>query len=318
MLTIINNETNTLYNLALEEYVLKHLNIDEDILLIWQNRESVVIGRDQNPFRDINYPFTHHNKLPIYRRQTSGETVYHDKGVINYSFIVKNLVENRNNQRLFMEPIIDILKELGIDCELKETGDLFLDGKRVSLNTQKLYKNKMVHHGVLFYNTDLEKLDQVLDAPVPNQFEFDKVITNHKNIRNLEEFLEEKLSVKEFKNILLNKLVGDDLLNHKYELDYIDKTKIHKILKEKYDTWEWTYGESPDFIIKKEYDNRMMITLIIKQGIIDRVSIDSYENVMDLLKCLEGTIFNEESLRERLEECKTVDADKLIDTLLYQ
>ena len=102
MLTIINNETNALYNLALEEYVLKHLNIEEDILLIWQNRESVVIGRDQNPFRDLNYPYTHHNKLPIYRRQTSGETVYHDTGVINYSFIVKNLVENRNNHLLMI------------------------------------------------------------------------------------------------------------------------------------------------------------------------------------------------------------------------
>jgi hypothetical protein len=61
-----------------------------------------------------------------------------------------------------------------------------------------------------------------------------------------------------------------------------------------------------------------MITLIIKKGVIDKVSIDSYENVMDLLKCLEGCKFNEESLIESLKECKSVDSDKLIDTLLYQ
>ena len=84
------------------------------------------------------------------------------------------------------------------------------------------------------------------------------------------------------------------------------------------DTWEWIYGESPDFIIKKEFDNRMMITLIIKQGIIDRVSIDSFENVMGLLKCLEGCAFNEEALEESLVNCPSVDSVKFIDTLLHQ
>ncbi len=318
MFTIISNETNALFNLALEEYVLKHLNIEEDILLIWQNRETVIIGRDQNPYRDLNYPYIHHNELPIYRRLTSGETVYHDNGVINYSFIVKNLAENRNNHQVFVQPILDFLRELGITCDLEESGDICLNGKRVSLNTQRLYKTKMIHHGVLFFSTDLEKQTQVLDAPALNEFEFNKVIINHKNISNLKEHLEDDLSIKEFKNLLLRKLIGEDLFDKKYELDYIDKTKIHKIIKEKYDTWEWIYGESPDFIIKKEFDNRMMITLIIKQGIIDRVSIDSFENVMGLLKCLEGCAFNEEALEESLVNCPSVDSVKFIDTLLHQ
>ena len=318
MITIINNETDVLYNLALEEYVLKHLNIDEDILLIWQNRESVIIGRDQNPFRDLNYPFTHHSKLPIYRRITNGETVYHDNGVINYSFIVKNLDENKENHKLFLNPMIEILKELGISSNFEENGDICYGGSRVSLNVHRSYKNKIVHHGVLFFDTDLEKLEKVLDAPSPNQFEFDKVITNHKNITNLKNHIVNKISVKEFKKILLSKFIGENLFNHKYELDYIDKTKIHKIMKEKHDTWEWIYGESPDFIIKREFDNRMMITLIINKGIIERVSIDSYENVRDLVKCLEGCKFNEESLKESLIGSPSIDTNKLIDTLLYQ
>ena len=318
MLTIINNETNVLYNLALEEYVLKHLNIDEDILLIWQNRESVVIGRDQNPFRDLNYPFTYHHKLPIYRRLTNGETVYHDTGIINYSFIVKNLTENRNNHQVFMEPIVDILKNLGVNCHLEDTGEICLNGKRISINTQRLSKNKMVHHGVLFFNTDLEKANQVLDAPKLNEFEFDKKIINRKNITNLKTYMKEDLSIKEFKNHLLKELISEDLFDKKYELDYIDKTKIHKIIKEKYDTWDWVYGESPNFIIKREFDNKMMITLIIEKGIIKRVSIDSYVNVRELLKCLEGCKFNEEALKVSLEKCSSVDSNKLIKTLLYQ
>ncbi len=317
MYTIINNETDALYNLALEEYVLKHLNINEDILLLWQNRESVVIGRDQNPFREINSDYVHSLKIPIYRRITGGEAIFHDLGTINYSFIVKNSNDNKSNFSVFLNPIIDILNELGVSPNLEDNGDLTLEGLRISANTQSFYRNKMIHHGVLFFNTNLEKLDHVLEAPEFNEFEFDKVKIKHNGITNIKEYFRDKITIKQFKNHLLRSLVGEDLKNKKYRLDYIDKTKINKIVKEKYATWEWNFGESPDFIIKKEFDNRMMITLIVKKGIIDKVSIDSFENVMSLVKGLEGSRFNELHLRERLKPCSSIDIDKLIETLLY-
>jgi lipoate-protein ligase A len=315
MLTIINNETDPLYNLALEEYVLKHLKFDEDILLIWQNKESVIIGIDQNPFREVNCPFARSNKIPIYRRISGGETVYHDRGTINYTFIVKNQTDS--NSKVFKDPIIDILKGLGVKPNLEDERDLCLEDKRFSINTQTFYRDKMIHHGVIFFNTDLVKLEKVLEVPELNEFEFDKVIINHKCITNLKEYLKNDLSVNQFKKYLLNSLIGEDLSDKQYKLDYIDKTKIKKIAKEKYSTWEWNYGESPKFIIKKEFDNRMMITLIVEKGIINKVSIDSFENVMALVKGLEGSRFNEKSLKEKLKICTTINVDKLIETLLY-
>lgn len=317
MFTIINNETDPLYNLALEEYVFKHLDIKEDILLIWQNRDSVVIGKDQNPFRDVNFPYIHSNKIPIFRRLTGGETIFHDLGTINYSFIVKNTKENKNNYNIFLDPIVDFLIELGVSSSIDSLGDLCFDGLRMSLNTQTFNHNRLIHHGVLFFNTNLEKLDLVLDTPDLNEFEFDKVKVKHNGITNLKEYIKEDLSIKQFKKLLLSKLIGEDLSNKKYVLDYSDKTKINKIAKEKYNTWEWIYGKSSDFIIKKEYDLRMMITLIIKEGVIDRVSIDSFENVMCLVKALEGSRFEEHELKENLKDCSSVDVDMLVKTLLY-
>ena len=317
MLTIINNETDPLYNLALEEYVLKHLQIDEDILLIWQNRECVIIGKDQNPFRDINFPYTHSNKIPIYRRLSSGENIYQDEGTINYSFIVKNNRENYNNFSFFIDPVINLLKELGIPTELVDKRELCLEGKRFSTKIQTYHRYKMIHPGVLFFNTDLNKLKQIIKAPKLNEFEFDKLENHHKDIINLKECLKDNFTVNQFKQYLLNNLIGEELSDKQYLLDYIDKTKIKKIAKEKYSTWEWNFGESADFIIKKEYDDRMMITLIVKKGIIDRVSIDSFENVIALIKGLEGCRFNESSLKENLQFCSTIDIDKLIKILLY-
>lgn len=317
MITIINNETDPLYNLALEEYVLKHLNINEDILLLWQNRDCVIIGKNQNPFREVNYPYTHKNKIPIYRRLTEGETIFNDLGTINYSFIVRGVKENLNNFDVFLNPIIEALQDLGVKLHLEGLGDVCLEGLRVSANTQTFYRNKMIHHGVLFFKTNLDKLDQVLDIPIKNEFEYDKVNVKHNGITNIKEYLKKDLSVNQFKKYLLEKLIDGNIRDNQYKLDYIDKTKIKKIAKEKYATWEWIYGESPEFIIKKEFDNRMMITLIVNKGIIEKVSVDSFENVMALVKGLEGARFNEKSLRERLNTCTTINIDKLIEALLY-
>ncbi len=317
MLTIINNETDPLYNLALEEYVLKYLNINEDILLLWQNKNCVVIGENQNPFREVNCPYTHKNKIPVYRRLTGGETIYHDLGTVNYSFIVRDVKEHLNKYNIFLDPFIKILNDLGVPSHLESDGDICLEGLRISANTQTYHRNKMIHHGVLFFNTNLDILDQVIEVPTKNEFEYDKIKTNHNGITNIKEYLKEDLSIKQFKKYLLDKLIGEDLRDKQYKLDYIDKTKIKKIAKEKYSTWEWNFGESPEFIIKKEFDNRMMITLIVNKGIINKVSIDSYENVMALEKGLEGSRFNELSLRENLQFCSSIDIDKLIQTLLF-
>lgn len=317
MITIINNETDTLYNLALEEYVLKHLNITEDILLIWQNRNSVVIGEHLNPFREINSTFTHKNKIPVYRRLTCGEAIYHDLGTINFSYIVRDVDDSLDTMKIFSNPIINFISDLGVNTHLEENGDICLGELRVCINTQSSYRNKIIHHGVLFYDTNLETLDNVLEAPKKNEFEFDKVQIKHKGITNLKEYLNEDLSVNQIKKLLHTKLIGEDLSDKQYKLDYIDKTKIKKIVKEKYSTWEWNYGESPEFIIKKEIENRMMITLIIKKGIIDKVSIDSYENVISLVKGLEGSKFDELSLKENLQHCTSIDIDKFIEVLLY-
>lgn len=317
MLTIINNDTDPLYNLAIEEYVLKYLNINEDILLLWQNRDSVIVGKNQNPFRDVNTPFTHENKIPMYRRLTEGESIFTDLGTINFSFIVKNPKDKLNDYNLFLNPLVELLNDLGVPSHLEKEGDLCLEGLRVAANTQSFHRNKMIHHGVLFFNTNLDKLDHALEVRREDEFGLEKEKVKHMGITNIKEYLNKPLTINQFKKLIIEQYIDGDLKDNQYKLDYIDQTKIKKIAKEKYATWDWNFGESPEFIIKREYENRMMITLIVDKGIIKRVSIDSFENVIALVKGLEGSKFNEKSLKERLQICTTINIDKFINTILY-
>ena len=85
----------------------------------------------------------------------------------------------------------------------------------------------------------------------------------------------------------------------------------------KYDNWDWNYGESGEFLVKKEYDNRIQITLIIKRGFIKDVSIDSFENPIKLEKALLNIKFNEEEIRKAISSFTEIDTQEMIDTIMY-
>ncbi len=85
MIYINNFEKNPYYNLALEEYLLNELK--EDIIMLWQNKDSVIIGKNQNVYEEINLKYTKENNINIVRRETGGGAVFHDLGNINFTFI---------------------------------------------------------------------------------------------------------------------------------------------------------------------------------------------------------------------------------------
>lgn len=87
---IKNETTNPRYNLALEEYVTKNLDIEDTIIILWQNAPSVIVGRFQNTVEEINAEYIERNNINVVRRITGGGAVYHDLGNLNFSFIEKN------------------------------------------------------------------------------------------------------------------------------------------------------------------------------------------------------------------------------------
>ena len=161
MLYIDNSiSTDPHFNLAAEEYVLKNLDPEEEYLLLWQNEPSIIIGRHQNTLAEINLDYVRENKIHVVRRLSGGGAVYHDLGNLNFTFIKKAVQSDLLDFKSFTEPVIRALAKLGVKAELKGRNDLTIDGRKFSGNAQYLYKNNILSHGTLLFDSDLTRLQR--------------------------------------------------------------------------------------------------------------------------------------------------------------
>ncbi len=305
MLTIINNNFDPRFNLALEEYVLKYLNLAEDFLLIWQNDKTVIIGRNQNPFMDINGSFVNKNHIPVIRRATNEKALYHDLGSVNYAIISAYTKEKAEDPKILLAPVVKALQTMGINVKIGKDSQLYVGKDRISTNYQNSFKDKIIHHGIFYVNTNLSYL---------------KLVHHQKTTElvNLKKYFKQQMTVSMFKLLFLHDILDGEVTKKVYHLDNIDLKRIKQLIVKKYHNWDWNYGESKEFIIKKEFEKRMLITLIVKRGFIRDVTVDSFaEDNIKLEKALLDTRFDEESLRTALASFDTIDTDQFIDKIMY-
>ena len=149
-------------NLAIEEYALKHLDIDESYLLFYINQPSIIIGKNQNTIEEINSDYVEENDIIVVRRLSGGGAVYHDLGNLNYSFITKDDGESFHNYKKFTEPVVEALKELGVNAELSGRNDLVVGERKISGNAQFATKGRMFSHGTLMLSSEIENVVSAL------------------------------------------------------------------------------------------------------------------------------------------------------------
>lgn len=154
--------TDPYYNLAVEEYLF--LNAEDDIFMLWQNENTVVIGKNQNAFAELDMSLAREKGIRIARRITGGGAVYHDMGNLNYTYISTQKQQNQLDFSTFCAPIIGFLRSVGIDAELSGRNDIVVGEKKISGNAQHSASGRVLHHGTLLYNSDLSALSSVLRA----------------------------------------------------------------------------------------------------------------------------------------------------------
>jgi lipoate---protein ligase len=237
-------------NLAIEEHLLRNFSHSEDILLFYINEPSIIIGRNQNALEEINHEYVFENKIHVVRRLSGGGAVYHDLGNLNYSFITGNGKENFNNFKKFTTPIIQALLDLGIKAELGKRNDILVDKRKISGNAQYLTGTRMISHGTLLFNSDLSHVEKALQVK-KNKVTSKGIKSVRSSVVNIIEFLSQPMDMDSFQEYLLNSIFGNSQQLNAYKLAEDDWCAINKLVEERYSSWEWNFGRSPNFNVRK-------------------------------------------------------------------
>lgn len=244
MLFINNQQINDpSINLAIEEYALG-LDQDETFLLFYINEPSIIIGRNQNTFEEINQEYVQDHGIHVVRRLSGGGAVYHDLGNLNFSFITKNNGDSFRNFLRFTEPVVNALQTMGVQAQLTGRNDLQIGEKKISGNAQFSTRGRMFSHGTLMFDVDLDVVTNAL------QVKTDKIASKGiKSIRsrvaNIREYLRDDMNILDFRAKLLQSIGAHSSLQE-YKLTDQDWVGIHKLSTERYRNWDWNYGKSPE------------------------------------------------------------------------
>ncbi|SDJ97469.1 lipoate--protein ligase [Natronincola ferrireducens] len=308
MISIKNNSNDPHFNLALEEYALKYLNPEENYVILWQNEPSVIIGRNQNTIEEINTTYVKEKGINVVRRLSGGGAVYHDFGNLNFTFIVTIKDEGDvNNFKKFTEPVIKALAKFGIEAELSGRNDITIDGKKFSGNAQYFYKNRLLHHGTILFDSNLGVVQETLNVK-QEKIESKGVKSVKSRVTNIHPYLKEKITVDAFKEALLNYLLEGEEDKKQYTLTKEDLRKIKELMEERYLKWGWNYGESPKYSIQKNKRfiwGGLDLRLEVKSGIIQDCVIYGdffgHHEISTLTEKLKGIQYREEEVAEALK-----------------
>lgn len=312
---LINNSNNPYYNLAFEEYCFKNLPRGEKYLFFYINKPAIIIGKNQNTLEEINKKYVDEKDIKVVRRITGGGAVYHDLGNLNFSIIDEEKSEDKIDFKTYNESVIKALKLLGVKADLSGRNDILIDGKKISGIAQSNWNNRILNHGTLMFDVNLEDMVKSLHV---NE---DKLISKGiKSIRsrvtNIKEYLEDKdLDVYELRDILTDTIFQvEGIEKEEYILSEEELKGIEKLYEDKYNSWEWNYGESP----KAEYKNykkfpagAIDIRFDLIEGRMKNISIygDFFgaKDTKEIIELLDGKKYEEKEIRRVLNDVDIKD-----------
>lgn len=247
---IVNNSHNPAYNVALEAYAFRELLAEDELFILWINEPTIVIGKHQNAIEEINKTYTDEHGIHVVRRLSGGGAVYHDLNNLNYTIISNKSQEGAFDFKTFSQPVIETLADLGVAANFTGRNDLEIDGKKFCGNAQAYYKGRMMHHGCLLFDVDMTVLGNALQVS-KDKIESKGVKSVRARVTNILDELPEKMTVEAFSNQLLNKMKESypDMTEYVFSDDELKN--IQALADQQFGTWDWTYGEAPEYTIKR-------------------------------------------------------------------
>lgn len=276
---------NPYFNLALEQYIFDDMDKNEEYFMLWQNENTIVVGKHQNTIQEINKKFVEENKINVVRRLSGGGAVYHDLGNLNFTFIVDGNDVSEINFDCFCMPIVKALKKLNVNAEINGRNDITIEGKKFSGNSQYIKKGRIMHHGTIMYNSNLDIVTNALNVS-KDKIESKGIKSVKSRVTNVKNYINEDISIEQFKNLLL-KYIFEDKKMKKYNLTENDIKKIKEYQNNIYEKWDWNYGASPKYNIVKERRidgcGKISVYIYVENGLIQDINFyGDYFNSEDI------------------------------------
>lgn len=303
---IQNNETDPFFNLALEEYLLKEVPFESCVL--WSSEPSIVVGKHQNALAEVNYPYVHENDIIVARRLSGGGTVFHGPGNLNFTFIRNGEPGRLIDFRKHTAPVIGFLNALGVPARFEGKNDLRVHGLKISGNAEHVYKNRVLHHGTLLFDANLESLTEAIRV-TPGRYADKSVQSVRSQVANISDFLSEPMDFREFRNRLTAWLYNyfasesdhdeQSRESKEYHLSERENNYVRQLASEKYSQWDWIYGYSPEYEFRgaARFDEcELSLRLKVKKGVIQDARINCskeesrWTNLMESLVGRQHTI----------------------------
>lgn len=302
---LLNPSTDPYFNIALEEYLTTQTDDSSEWFMLWQNKPAVIVGRYQNTAEEVNANTIQENRIEVVRRMSGGGAVYHDLGNLNFTLVVTSSADRSFSR--FAQPVLKALHKLGVEAQLSGRNDLTVAGRKFSGNAQYISKKRLLHHGTLLFNTDLDIMQRVLDVDA-SKMASKGVKSVRSRVTNLAEHLPTSINIDEFKSTLSQTIGEYWPLEPARGLTEPEEARVRQLADHKYRRWEWNYGQSPQYDLRRQARypwGQIDIRLELKQGRITVCKIygDFFtsQDIGSLEQALQGIIYDRDQVIQLLD-----------------
>lgn len=242
--------TDPYFNLALEQYVFDKLPRDKEYFMLWQNDNTIVVGKHQNTAEEVNAAYVAEHGIRVVRRLSGGGAVYHDLGNLNFTYIMDAGDTSTLDLKLFCRPVAQALNRMGVNAEVNGRNDITIDGCKFSGNAQYLKQGRVMHHGTIMFDSELGVVAKALQVS-KDKMESKGIQSVRSRVTNVKPFLKKDVGLGGFKALLVEAMFQGNAME-RYELTPRDLAEIRELRDTRYSTWAWNYGESPAWSVRKK------------------------------------------------------------------
>lgn len=298
------------FNLATEDWIFRDMEPSTHILFLWRNKDTVVIGRNQNPWAECHVAKMAEDEIKLARRQSGGGAVFHDLGNTNFTFLNSR---EAHSKEINSQMIISALEKFSIKAYTSGRNDILVDERKISGSAYKENNDRAFHHGTLLINADLTRLGNYLN-PSKKKLEAKGVTSVRSRVANLVEFnplvTHENLCetiIKEFFKYYKAECPIEHL-DHEFLKTIPELNKYYLELSD----WNWRFGKTPEFshhVEERLSWGLMDLHLEVKNGKIEDVQLFSDALYPDLItrineKLLGVPYQSDQVLKKFANECQ--------------